>query len=513
MSRFFSRFLLLIFPAAFAAGAWAQSQPASHVESASSRAFSHASPVAPTSQRLFGAVPLSTKSEESRKSLELAWDRYENAMYDASADQARRATEKDPKSAIAYALISFAARRTTPDTAALARAKSLLPRGTPDEQLLVRWMTSVQDNNLLPAISSMNDLLQRYPRDKHILYVTGEWLFIQQDDDHARKLLETALQVDPDFPAALNRLGYLYIRSGDPNPTKALASLHRYAEIEKTSANPEDSLGEVSRIAGEDEASLHHYAESLRLDPTFLASQEGLGDTRTLMGDFDAARKEYDRALQMAKSPVDELYIKEQRALVSFWEGKPEQGRQELAAFAEEAARKNEPNGQSNIALARAMLAADPQSALAQLKKLTVFLEKPHSGMLESDRGVARATVLRERVRIAALNGQTSEAAEGSAQLEVLATSSRDLFVQACFESARGYVQAAQKDFQNAAEGLAADPHSPLALQQLVLVQKKLGNTEAAEVALARLKYQRSPTVEWFLVRHSAATAGGSAAN
>ena len=86
MSRFFSRFFLLIFPAAFAAGAWAQSQPASQVASASSRTGSHASPVAPSSQRLFGAIPLSTKSEESRKSLELAWDRYENAMYDASAD-------------------------------------------------------------------------------------------------------------------------------------------------------------------------------------------------------------------------------------------------------------------------------------------------------------------------------------------------------------------------------------------------------------------------------------------
>jgi len=513
MSRFFSRFFLLIFPAAFAASAWAQSQPASHVESASSRSGSHASRVAPLSQRLFGVIPLSTKSEESRKSLELAWDRYENAMYDASADQARHATEKDPHSAIAYALISFAARRTTPDTAALAKAKSLLSHATPDEQLLVRWMTSVQDNNLLPAISSMNDLLQRYPRDKHILYVTGEWLFIQQDDDHARKLLETALQIDPDFPAALNRLGYLYIRSGDPNPTKALASLHRYAELEKSTANPEDSLGEVSRIAGNDTASLQHYSESLRIDPTFLASQEGLGDTRTLMGDFDGARREYDRALQMAKSPVDELYIKEQRALVSFWEGKPEQGRQELATFAEEAAHKKEPNGQFNIALARAMLAADSQSGLAQLKGLTAFLEKPLAGMLESDRSVDRATVLRERVRIAALSGQTNEAAEASALLEALANASRDLFVQACFESARGYVQLGQKDFQNAAEGLSADSHSPLALQQLVLVQEKLGNTAAAETALARLKYQRSPTVEWFLVRHSVAPAGESAAN
>ena len=513
MSRFFSRFFLLIFPAACAAGAWAQSQAPAHVAGASSRSAAHATPVAPFHQQLFGTIPLSTKSEDARKSLELAWNKYENAMYDASAADARRATQKDANSALAYAMISFAARRTTPDSAALAKAKSLLSRTAGDEQLLVRWMTSVQERDLLPAISSMNDLLKHYPRDKHILYVTGEWLFIQQDDDHAQNLLESALKIDPDFPAALNRLGYLYIRSANPDPEKALASLHHYAEVEKNSSNPEDSLGEVSRIAGNDTASLLHYSASLKIDPSFLASQEGLGDTRTLMGDFDGARKEYDRALQMAQSPVDELYIKEQRALVAFWEGKPEEGHRELAAFAEEASRKKEPNGQFNIALARAMLASDPQSELKQLKELSAFLEHPLAGMLESDRSVARATVLRERVRVAAFSAQTEDAARATSELEALATASRDLFVQACYESARGYVQIAQKDFQNASDALAADPHSPLALQQLAVAQLKLGNTDATEVTLTRLKYQRAPTVEWFLVTHPTASAVRSAAN
>ncbi len=506
MARFAARFFLLIFPALFSVDVWAQS-PAPRVSPASDHAATHTPPIAPLPQQLFGAIPLSTKSEEARQALELAWDNYENAMYDASASQARLATKQDPQSAIAFAMISFAARRTTPDPAALAKAKALLPRATPDEQLLVRWMTGIQDRDLLPAIMSMNDLRKRFPRDKHILYFTGEWLFLQQDDDHARSLLETALQVDPNFPAALNRLGYLYIRSGDPDPAKALASLRRYAQVEKNSNNPEDSLGEVSRIVGDDRGSLKHYAASLRINPSFLASQEGLGDTRTLMGDFKRARKEYDRALQMAKSPVDEFYIKQQRALVSFWEGKPEQGRQELAAFAEEVARKKEPNGQFNVALARAMLAPDPQSELAQLKELAVFLEQPLPGMLESDRGINRAAVLREGARVAALHGLSSEATEAITELETLARASRDQLIASYFESARGYLSVSKGDFANAAEQLAADPHSPLALQQLATTQEKLGKAEAAQKTRTRLKYQRGPYVEWFLVTHNNAVA------
>jgi predicted Zn-dependent protease len=109
-------------------------------------------------------------------------------------------------------------------------------------------MTSIQERDLLPAIMSMNDLLKSYPRDKHILYLTGEWLFLQQDENRARELMETALQIDPKFPGALNRLGYLYVQIGEP--AKAVASLKRYMELQSTSPNPEDSLGEVCASPG-----------------------------------------------------------------------------------------------------------------------------------------------------------------------------------------------------------------------------------------------------------------------
>lgn len=498
MNRSMARLLLLIFPSLFAVGVWAQSS-APRVEETSARSPRKAA-VNPAPQHLFGSILLSTRSEEARKSVELAWDKYENAMYDDAVAAARHSAEKDPQSALAYAMISFAARRGAPDPAALAKAKSLLPLASADEQLLVRWMTGIQDGDLLPAITSMNDLLQRFPKDKHILYVTGEWLFLQQDFDRAQTTLESALKLDANFPAALNRLGYVYVAAASPDAVKALASLKHYAEVEPHSPNPQDSLGEVSRINGDDRASLEHYSAALQIDPTFLASQIGLGDTRTLMGDFAGARNEYDRALKMAKAPIDQLYIKCQKALVSFWEGQPAGGRKTLEALAAEAAEKKEPNSQFQIALARAMLAEDSRSELEQLQSLDAFLAQPLAGMSESDRGVARATVLRERARIAAANGQQEEAQKMISQLEQLAASSRDLVVEDSYESARGYLLFAQGDYANAADELSADPRSPLALQLLAATQEKLGNMVAAKETRMRLKYLRAPIVEWYLV-------------
>jgi tetratricopeptide (TPR) repeat protein len=500
MNRFAARFFLLLFPSLAGSAAWAQA-PTPHIATASDRAGTSAPPIA-GAQQLFGAIALSTHSEKTRQLLELAVDKYENADYLESAALARRAAEADPQSALAYAMASFAARRWVPDSAAFAKAKTLLPRATPDELLLARWMIGIQDRDLLPAISSMNDLLQRFPRDKHILYLTAEWLLLQEDDDRARSLMESALQIDPAFPAVLNRLGYVYISTGTPDPAKAIASLKRYAQVEPNSPNPQDSLGEIFRFVGDDAAALEHYAAALKIDPKFLNSQTGLGGTRTLMGDYSNARKEYDLVIQRSGIPFEVLDAKCQKALVSFWEGNPVEGRKALAALAEEAARIKEFNGQFEVAMAGAMLAADSRDELAQLASLSTFLEKPLAGMNEADRDINRAIVLRERARVASLSGLLDNASEAVSQLEGLATSSRDSVVMNAYESARGYLLARRGDLSAAADELSTEPHSPLVLQQLALVQEKLGNTAAAQETRTRMKFQRAPTVEWFLVTH-----------
>jgi tetratricopeptide (TPR) repeat protein len=501
MNRFLAHFVVLIFASRFAVTGWAQT-PAPIAGELAARSAQTAVPVAPVPQQLFGTIPLSTQSEEARKFVELALDKYENGLLDDAVVHARHAAEKDPQFALGYALLSFASRRAIPDSAALAKAKSLLPRATPDEQLLVRWMSSVQDRDLLPAIMNMNDLLKRYPTDKHVLYLTAEWLYFQQDYDRARARMEAVRRLDPDFPPALNVLGYAYVETSDPDPAKAVATLKHYAELQSGAPNAEDSLGEVLRMTGDDHGSLEHYRAALQIDPTYFSSQLGLADTLTLMANFSDARKEYDRAIQVADNLRDELHAKYQKALEYFWEGQPSLGREALDALAEEAGKKKEPNAQFEIGIGRAMLASDFRDELKRLETLSAFLEKPLEGMRESDRSAAGAAVLRERVRVATLNGLLDDAAQAISKLERDALTSRDLIVEIDGMSARGYLLFAHGDFANAADELAADSRSPLALRQLGITQDKLGNAAAAQSTRTRLKYQRTPTAEWFLLTH-----------
>ena len=115
MNRFLAR-LLLLCPSFFAPGAWAQA-PAARVEETAARSMASPAAVTPAPQQLFGSIKLSTRSEEARKLVELAWDKYENAIYYDAVEIARRATQKDSQSPLAFAMTSLAARFTTPDHA------------------------------------------------------------------------------------------------------------------------------------------------------------------------------------------------------------------------------------------------------------------------------------------------------------------------------------------------------------------------------------------------------------
>ncbi len=499
MNRFFLKSAVLLMATFLSATAWAHPQQSASV--ADSELKSPAVPAlssAPVAGHVF-AFPVATKSVEAQKLVEVALDQYENVLLDDSAASARKATEKDPHFALAYAVWSFAARRNQPNPQATQKAEQLAVNALPEERLLVNFLTAVQKDDMLPAISSMNDLLARFPKDRHALYLTAEWLYFQQDYDRSVKLMEQIIELDSNFAPAFNMLGYAKVETGDPDPVKALAYVKRYAELEPGQPNPEDSIGEVSRFIGADQESLAHYAAALKITPTFITSQIGLGDTYTLMGNFANADAEYRKALAIATNNRDRLHVEYQQALLLFWQGKNAEGLEKLSALEQKAHALHEPYAEFEVQEAHALLLPTSNERLQKLREVEKAYRSPVTGMIESDRNPSLAAIWRDEVRILAEQNQVDKAHQVVQKLEKLAAKSRDLIVENCYESARGYVFFAQKDYSGASDELSTDPHSPLATKLLVLTRKKSGDVKNAEAAKLHLKFQRAPTVEWYL--------------
>lgn len=508
MRQMSANVFLLILTGALAAPSW--SQQSAHVTPTKAATTKSAAHATPSGELVFGSILIASKSPAAKEQIEKALESYELAQYADAVKHAKLATEKDPKSALAYAVWSYAARMMDSAPDALVKAQAFSVKSAPDEKLLVAFMVGAQQADALPAIVAMNDLVQKHPKDKHVLYLAGDWLSSQEDAARGRKLLEKSLELDPNFPPALNSLGYSYV--GALEPAKGISLLRRYAEVLPDDPNAQDSLGEVLRITGDDEGSLARYAAALDISPTFITSQYGRGDTFALMGKYSQARAEYDKALKMATNQHDILHIEFQKTLVSFWQGDLGTGRAELAALSAKAAEANDMLAQFEIDYARVLLAADAKDAGTLLAAMETRLSNVPENKITAERNSEYATVLREEVRLALAAHKSDDADALIQKLERLAATSRDEKVESIYESARGYVMAASGDYANAVDELDSDLHSPLVVQELIVAQQKLNNPEAAEQAQLRLKYLRTPTAEWFAVtKHASETAQSAA--
>jgi len=205
----------------------------------------------------------------------------------------------------------------------------------------------------------------------------------------------------------------------------------------------------------------------------------------------------------MANNDRDRLHIEFQKALVFFWEGRAVYGLRALNEVAQKARVAKEPYSLFEAQQAQALLAGTSQERLAKLGEMETYFSASVENMGDADRNPTLAAIWRDQVRENAQQNKLDAAQAAVQKLELLAARSRDLIVQDCYESARGYVFFAQKKFPEAAQQLSADPHSPVTVKWLALARERSGDLSGADSAKLHFKYLRAPTAEWYLATHS----------
>ncbi|HUO59977.1 MAG TPA: tetratricopeptide repeat protein [Candidatus Acidoferrales bacterium] len=263
------------------------------------------------SGKVFG-FPLTSESGAALKSLSEGVNQYEYLRVTVSLGHLRDAVKADPNFAIAHLTLA----RTTTDPAErlreFKRAEQLTSRASEDEQLMIRWFTRAEQSRLIDAITAMNELLARYPKNKRLQFAAAVFYNAQGAHDRAREACQRALEIDPNYGPALNELGYEYafVRQVD----KAIPLMERYIALLPNEPNPQDSYAEILRMSGRFDAAIMHYRKALALDAHFDSSQVGIADTLQLMGRFDEARAEYEKAVAMVPDEDTKLQYLERSA-------------------------------------------------------------------------------------------------------------------------------------------------------------------------------------------------------
>jgi tetratricopeptide (TPR) repeat protein len=442
-------------------------------------------------------LPVTTSSAKARELFAKGVADYENLYLERCNDDWRAAAKEDPSLAVAWAWIAFNSGNPQEVSDARAKAKALAPKLSPGEQLMIAWISKVQEGDFLGGITAMNDMLEMYPRDKHLLYLSGNWLMLEDGNEQAQRIMEKALSIDKNFPAALNDLAYIDARNRQF--AKALAAMDRYVALLPKEPNPQDSYGELLRMSGNFEGSLVHYRAALKIDPDFVSSQVGLGDTYALMGNQEQARIEYDKAIRFAHNEADRLSYSMQRAITYVRDGNYAQADREFLETAETAHAKQQGLQEAQSYRHLAEYQADDSVALKDLKLAEEALH--HQSIIAStDRDEEISHILRNRAVRAARSGNHPLAEKTLQQLDALASSTRDHVIQSSYHGAAGALLMDQKKYQDAIAQLEEDQDNPFTLELLVQAYYQSEQPEKLHEVEAKLRGTNVPTMEQALV-------------
>jgi len=442
-------------------------------------------------------LPVTTSSPKARALYEKGMADYENLYLERCNDDWRAAVIEDPNFGLAWAWIAFNSGNPQEVSEARVKAVEVAPKLTPGEQLMIQWVSKVQQGDFIGGISAMNDMLELYPKDKHVLYLAANWLMGENGTEQAESLLKRALAIDKNFPAALNDLAYVDARNRKFD--QALAAMDRYVVLLPNEPNPQDSYGELLRMAGNFEASLTHYRAALKIDPDFISSQVGLADTYALMGDEEQARIEYDKAIRFAHNEADRLSYSMQRAMTWVRDGKYAEADKEFLEIAQTAHAKGQDLQESRAYWQMAEYQTEDQAALKDLKLAEDALH--HQATISaSERDEEMSRILRNRVVREAHSGNQQLADQSLHQLEALASGSRNRVIQSSYEGATGTLLMDQKKYDDAIAHLEEDQNNPFTMELLVQAYYQTMQSDKLHEMEAKLRGTNVPTIEQALV-------------
>ncbi len=444
-----------------------------------------------------GGMEMSTKSAKARAFFEEGLAKMETLHIQAGLQNWRNAAEADPSFALAHIFLAYFAQDPTEQFAEREKALATRDKAGPEEQLIIEWLADSSKNQYVPAIQAMNEALSRYKNDKHLAWLAGWWLLLAQDEPgRAIPLFERAIKLDAGFADPWNEVAYCYARTGDFD--KAFKHIKRYTELLPTEANPQDSYAELSRMAGRYEDALAHYHASLKIDPTFLESQLGLGDTYALMGDEAKARAEYAIAIQKGTKVQGVLWAL-QVAATYLREGKLSQADAAFQQAAEQAHNEDFANLEAEAYRSIALYQKDQAVAMKWLKQAEAVLHEDHKVPQELlDQKLA--SVLRSEVDVSLKHGDMEAASASLQRLQEMADSIPDGMVQASFHGASGAMLLAQGKYDDAISNLEDDERNPFSMQALAAAYEKVGDKEKAARETNRLATFNEPLIEQAIV-------------
>ena len=436
--------------------------------------------VMPAVSLLAQEMPVTTNSKEAKKTFLQGREKAENSQTIAAAELFDKAISLDPNFALAYAYRAQMGGVGTKMREHREKALSLIDKVSEGEKCLIQYLQASADGNQELRMQHINKFVGLYPKDKRAQTAYGVYLVTMQKYDAGIEAYNKAIQLDKNFNAAYNFLGYAYMLKKNWNESEK--AFKRYIELQPNNPNPYDSYGDMLMKSGKFDDALLNYKKAYTLDPGFINALSRMGSAFIHKGEFDRAHECFREQFDKAPSYNWKIVAMSNDATAFLHEGKPDEAIKkffEINAFAKSEKQDGGVlNALSNTGwiyvemgdLANAALLAEQARTLTETADVSAPV-----------RETQRLTRKFERVQLLMGIREFETADVVLAECKKMVDERKNPFELGNYHTLLGMVESAKGNYTKAMEAFTkSNADDPYAWFQKGLTQEKMGDRDGA---------------------------------
>ncbi|MEE9133072.1 MAG: tetratricopeptide repeat protein, partial [Gemmatimonadota bacterium] len=211
------------------------------------------------------------------------------------------AVEKDPTFGFAYLRAANTAASLEEFKTNLDLAAANMEGMSDGERVLVEINMTFLDSDVNKRLQLAKQLVEAYPASPRALLMLANVQGTLQEHGAARTSIKKALELDPTFVPGHRSLGLSYLFNDPKDFNQAETHMQHVVELAPEEASAYINLGDVFRAEQELLEARDSYKTAAEIDATSAIAFSKSGHANSFLGNYDEARVDYDRAIELAE--------------------------------------------------------------------------------------------------------------------------------------------------------------------------------------------------------------------
>ncbi len=280
-------------------------------------------------------IPVSTTSDVAREHLEKGIHASDMARGFDAIDHLDAAIAADPSLAYAYLNRAYNAQSQEEFLENIRKAGEHMAGASEAEKLEIQIGQKFLENDVQGQLELGRRLVELLPNSPRAWMDYAAVQTSANDHAAARASLAKANDLMPNFAAAHLAAANSYLNNEPKDFAKAEAHARRVIELEPNEQNSHDIMGDIYRAQNKLVDARDSYTRAAELAPDLASPLQQRGHVNSFLGDFNAARADYDAAIALGRGG-EPAFFRTWRAYVSVYEGQPDGAIAELQALVDE---------------------------------------------------------------------------------------------------------------------------------------------------------------------------------